>query len=253
MHYNSIDDAINRLKSMIKGKVLDSKLDRYMYASDASMYEIIPSCIVVASCIEDVVNTVRFAYEHGIAVTARGGGTGLVGQAIGDGIIIDLSDMNKVIEVNTHDGYVIVEPGVYKGILDRQLKRYNKCIPVDPSSADYCTIGGMIANNASGSHTVKYGSMIDYVLELDVVLADGSILHARKVSIDEIKDASKDSIEVKIARVLYAMLYDKSNIIKNGFPRVSKNSSGYRLDRVLCSDGIDLAKLFVASGKVKDS
>jgi FAD/FMN-containing dehydrogenase/Fe-S oxidoreductase len=247
MHYNSIDDAINRLKSMIKGKVLDSKLDRYMYASDASMYEIIPSCIVVASCIEDVVNTVRFAYEHGIAVTARGGGTGLVGQAIGDGIIIDLSDMNKVIEVNTHDGYVIVEPGVYKGILDRQLKRYNKCIPVDPSSADYCTIGGMIANNASGSHTVKYGSMIDYVLELDVVLADGSILHARKVSIDEIKDASKDSIEVKIARVLYAMLYDKSNIIKNGFPRVSKNSSGYRLDRVLCSDGIDLAKLFVAS------
>ncbi len=248
MHYNSIDEhAINRLKGMIKGKVLDSELDRYMYSSDASMYEIIPSCIVVASCIEDVVNTVRFAYEHGIAVTARGGGTGLVGQAIGDGIIIDLSDMNKVIEVNTNDGYVIVEPGVYKGMLDRVLKRYNKCIPVDPSSADYCTIGGMIANNASGSHTVKYGSMIDYVLELDVVLADGSILHARKVSIDEIKDASKDSIEVKIARDIYAMLYDKSDIIKNGFPRVSKNSSGYRLDRVLCSDGIDLAKLFVAS------
>lgn len=248
MYYNGIDAYIvNRLKNMVKGRVLDSKLARYMYSSDASMYEIIPLCIVVASCIEDVVNTVRFAYEHGIAVTARGGGTGLVGQAIGDGIILDLSNMNKVIEVNTNYDYVLVEPGVYKGMLDTLLKHYNKCIPVDPSSADYCTIGGMIANNASGSHTVKYGSMIDYVISLDVVLSDGSILHARKVSMDEINDASKNSMEVKIARDLYAMLYDKRDIIKDGFPKVSKNSSGYRLDRVLCNDGIDLAKLFVAS------
>ncbi len=240
-------DIVERLRYMVRGKVLDSILDRYAYSSDASMYEVMPLCIVVASCVDDVVNTVRFAYEHGIAVTARGGGTGLVGQAIGGGIIIDLTEMNRVIEVNTDSNYVIVEPGLYKGILDIVLKQHDKCIPVDPSSADYCTIGGMIANNASGSHTVKYGSMIDYVISLDVVLADGRIVNARKVNIDEINDSTSDSIEVKIARDLYAILYDKREVISNGYPKVSKNSSGYRLDRVLCSDGIDLAKLFVAS------
>ncbi len=240
-------DIAERLRHIVRGKVLDSILERYAYSSDASMYEIVPLCIVVASCVEDVVNTLRFAYEHGIAVTARGGGSGLVGQAIGEGIIIDLSGMNRVIEVNTDSNYVIVEPGLYKGILDKLLKQYGKCIPVDPSSADYCTIGGMIANNASGSHTVKYGSMIDYVISLDVVLSDGRIINARKVGIDEINDPSNDSEEVKIARELYAILYDKKEIISKGYPKVSKNSSGYRLDRVLCNDGIDLAKLFVAS------
>ncbi len=239
--------SVESLKGLLKCRVLDSELYRYIYSSDASIYEIEPLCIVLAESVNDVVETVRFAYEHNIPVIARGGATGLVGQAVGEGIIIDMTGMNRVLEMNISEGYVTVEPGIYKGMLDDILKAYGKCIPVDPSSADYCTIGGMIANNASGIHTVKYGSTIDYVVSLEVVLSDGSIIDARRISIQEMNDPSNKSREVEIARALYSILKDKEGTISKGYPKVKKNSSGYRLDRVLCSDGIDLAKLFVAS------
>ncbi len=239
--------SVESLKGLLRCRVLDSELYRYIYSSDASIYEIEPLCIVLAESVNDVVDTVRFAYEHNIPVIARGGATGLVGQAVGEGIIIDMTGMNRVLEINISKGYVTVEPGIYKGILDDILKAYGKCIPVDPSSADYCTIGGMIANNASGIHTVKYGSTIDYVVSLEVVLSDGSIIDARRISIHEMNDPSNKSREVEIARALYSILKGKEDTISKGYPKVKKNSSGYRLDRVLCSDGIDLAKLFVAS------
>jgi len=239
--------SVESLKGLLRCRVLDSELYRYIYSSDASIYEIEPLCIVLAESVNDVVDTVRFAYEHNIPVIARGGATGLVGQAIGEGIIIDMTGMNRVLEINISKGYVTVEPGIYKGILDGILKAYDKCIPVDPSSADYCTIGGMIANNASGIHTVKYGSTIDYIVSLEVVLSDGSIIDARRISIQEMNDPSNKSREVEIARALYSILKGKEDIISKGYPKVKKNSSGYRLDRVLCPDGIDLAKLFVAS------
>ncbi len=238
---------VESLKGLLRCRVLDSELYRYIYSSDASIYEIEPLCIVLAESVNDVVDTIRFAYEHNIPVIARGGATGLVGQAVGEGIIIDMTGMNRVLEINISKGYVTVEPGIYKGILDDILKAYGKCIPVDPSSADYCTIGGMIANNASGIHTVKYGSTIDYVASLEVVLSDGSIIDARRISIQEMNDPSNKSREVEIARTLYSILKGKEDTISKGYPKVKKNSSGYRLDRVLCSDGIDLAKLFVAS------
>jgi FAD/FMN-containing dehydrogenase/Fe-S oxidoreductase len=239
--------SVESLKGLLRCRVLDSELYRYIYSSDASMYEIEPLCIVLAESVNDVVDAVRFAYKHNIPVIARGGATGLVGQAIGEGIIIDMTSMNRVLEINIDKGYVTVEPGIYKGVLDDILKAYGKCIPVDPSSADYCTIGGMIANNASGIHTVKYGSTIDYVLSLEVVLSDGSIIDARRISIQEMNDPSNKSKEVEIARALYSILKGREDTISKGYPKVKKNSSGYRLDKVLCSDCIDLAKLFVAS------
>ncbi|MEM4175760.1 MAG: FAD-binding oxidoreductase, partial [Candidatus Nitrosocaldus sp.] len=148
------EQLIDELRASVRGRVLADTLDRYMYASDASAYEMLPICIVVAMDVQDVVNTVKVAYKHGVPVTARGGGSGLAGQAIGSGIIIDLTRMNRLLALNLDEGYVTVEAGMYKGVLDRELRRYGKFIPVDPSSSDYCTIGGMIANNASGAHTV---------------------------------------------------------------------------------------------------
>lgn len=242
------DEIIEELRSSIKnGRVLAGIVDRYMYATDASAYQIMPLCIVLANDVDDVINTVNVAYNHGIPVIARGGGSGLAGQAIGSGIIIDLTGMNRILDLDLDEGYVTVEAGIYKGILDKELKRYGKFIPVDPSSSDYCTIGGMVANNAAGAHTVKYGSTIDYVEELDVVLADGSMIHAGKVDLDGSKGSSNGSVEARIARELYGILAPKMGIIRDGFPKVSKNSSGYRIDRVLDGNKVDLAKLFVGS------
>ncbi|MFQ5920834.1 MAG: FAD-binding oxidoreductase, partial [Nitrososphaerales archaeon] len=138
------------LEHEIAGEILFDEWQRCMYASDASAYEIMPKCVVLPRNADDVIKVVRFAYGNGIPVIARGGGSGLAGQAIGDGIIIDFTRyMNRIIEVNEKQDYALVEPGVYKGILDAELTKYGKFLPPDPSSANYCALGGMIATNAS--------------------------------------------------------------------------------------------------------
>ena len=239
------------LQQRISGDVLFDEWQRCMYASDASAYEILPKCVVLPKSADDVIKVVKFASDNSVPVIARGGGSGLAGQAVGDGIIIDFTKyMNKIIEINDKENYVVVEPGIYKGILDRELKKYDKFLPPDPSSANYCALGGMIATNASGAHTVKYGSTIDYVLSLDVVLSNGDLIHTKPVTIgsDEWNSIiSNNSIEGRLYRALRDILYPNKQLIEGGFPKVRKNSCGYRLDRVLKDDTLDLSKLFVAS------
>ncbi|MEM2759254.1 MAG: FAD-linked oxidase C-terminal domain-containing protein [Nitrososphaerales archaeon] len=242
-------ELISRSLQSIEGDVLSETWQRCMYASDASAYEIMPKCIVLPKNVDDVIKVVRFAADNRIPVIARGGGSGLAGQAVGDGIIIDFTKyMNRIIEVNAKENYVIVEPGIYKGVLDKELKKFGKFLPPDPSSSSYCAVGGMIATNASGVHTIKYGSTIDYVLSLDVVLSNGDLLSTKPVEIGG--EASKrkiNSLEGHLLESLEKMLLPKEELIRNKFPRVKKNSCGYRLDRVLRNNVIDMSKLFVAS------
>jgi len=222
-----------------------------MYATDASSYEIMPLCVVLPRSAQDVVQVVKYAREEGVPVIARGGGSGLAGQAVGAGIILDFTKyMNRVVELNTDENYVIVEPGIYKSILDNFLKERGKYLPPDPSSSDYCTIGGMIANNACGSHTVKYGAIIDYVLSLDVVLSNGDLITTRGIALgDEFwQRIEKDhSFEAEIYRRVRALVEENRGLILKGIPRMKKNSSGYRLERVLEGEVFDLGKLMVSS------
>ncbi len=239
------------LQQQIAGDVLFDEWQRCMYATDASAYEIVPKCIVLPKNTDDVIKVVKFAYDNKLAVIARGGGSGLAGQAVGDGIIIDFTKyMNKILEVNEKENYVVVEPGIYKGVLDVELKRYGKFLPPDPSSANYCAVGGMIATNASGAHTVKYGSTIDYVLSLDVVLSNGDLIHTKSLTVgsDEWNNTARSgSVEGKLYRVLADILHPSKELITAKFPKVRKNSCGYRLDRVLQDNVLDLSKIFVAS------
>ncbi|MFY3741353.1 MAG: FAD/FMN-containing dehydrogenase/Fe-S oxidoreductase [Candidatus Nitrosomirales archaeon] len=239
------------LKQQIVGDVLFDEWQRCMYATDASAYEIMPKCVVLPKNTDDVIKVVKFAYDNNLAVIARGGGTGLAGQAVGDGIIIDFTKyMNKILEINEKENYVVVEPGIYKGILDVELNKHGKFLPPDPSSANYCALGGMIATNASGAHTVKYGSTIDYVLSLDVVLSNGDLIHTKPLTIgsDEWNNAAKsDSVESRLYGTLANILRPNEELITNRFPKVRKNSCGYRLDRVLHDNVLDVGKIFVAS------
>ena len=116
---------------------------------------------------------VKFASKNKISITARGGGTGLVGSAVGDGIIMDLRKLNKI---TLRDDYVIVEAGTQKGKLDLELQKKKKFFGPNPSVGPYCTLGGMIATNASGSRSLKYGSTIDNVLEIEFVDGQGNLI-----------------------------------------------------------------------------
>src|SRR5579864_7198573 len=163
------------LRRLVKGDVLCDELSRTLYSTAACIFQMMPQGVVVPRDREDVVRVVTYAAEHGIPVTARGAGSGLAGQTLGEGIILDFSKyMDRILELNQVQGWVRVQPGVVLGKLNRYLKQFGLWFPPDPSSGDVATLGGMIANNAAGPRTVKYGPTRDYVLGLDCVLDDGS-------------------------------------------------------------------------------
>ena len=144
------------LLCIAKGEVLEDSWSRQVYSVDASHYEIEPAAVACPVDEHDVQRLCEYSSSKKIPITARGAGTGLLGQSLSYGMILDFSKhMDKIIDID--NDYVTVQPGIVKAILDKELKKRNKFLPPDPASSNYCTIGGMIADNSSGIHTLGYG------------------------------------------------------------------------------------------------
>ena len=223
----------DELVRIARGEVLADDWSRRVYSVDASHYEIAPEAIVCPVDEGDVQEVCRYAHSRKIPITGRGAGTGLLGQSLSSGLVIDFTrHMNRVLEVA--DDYVVVQPGLVKGVLDKELKKKNKFLPPDPASSNYCTIGGMIADNSSGVHCLGFGNTIDFVEALDIIYADGAAGFASAARHDG-----------RMAR-LKRLLGPSSALINDSYPKVSKNSCGYRLDAVL-QDGFSPQKVFAAS------
>jgi FAD/FMN-containing dehydrogenase len=141
--------------------------------------------------------------------------------------------MNKIVEVE--NDHVVVEPGIVKAVLDRELRKRGKFLPVDPASSHFCSIGGMISNNSSGIHCLGYGNMIDFLLAVDLVYVDGSRGYASETGCDE------KCVSIK------KLVTPQANILSRGFPKVSKNSCGYRLDATIQNGRFLPHKLFAAA------
>lgn len=222
-----------------------------MYATDASPYEIVPLAVVLPRTTQDVVRVVQYAEAHKVPVIPRGGGSGLAGQAIGQGIVLDFSRyMNRIIEIDAHANFVIVEAGVYKAVLDQALGAVDRFLPPDPSSAYACTLGGMISTNAAGPHTVKYGSTKEYVLSLTVVLANGEVLSTRPLSLaseDWQHAVTGDTRAALLHRELARLLESRQEFVRERLPHATKNSAGYRLEHVLQEEQFDLGQLFAGA------
>jgi FAD/FMN-containing dehydrogenase len=140
------------------------------YAVDASIYRMQPQAVVLAEHEGDIDTVVRFAVERGIPLTPRAAGTNLTGSAIGSGIILDISKMNRILEVNEEERWARVQPGIVLAELNKQLGRRNLLFGPDPSSGDMCKLGGMLANNSAGPHTLIYGAVKDNVQAMRVCL-----------------------------------------------------------------------------------
>ncbi|HYY66982.1 MAG TPA: FAD-binding oxidoreductase [Nitrososphaeraceae archaeon] len=225
----------DELRRISKGEVLSDDWSRKIYSVDASHFNVSPSLIHKPFDAEDIRNICKSCYARNVAITARGAGTGLVGQSLSSGIVLDFTaNMNKVIE--TGDDYVTVQPGITKGILDNELEKKGKFFPPDPASGNFCTIGGMVANNSSGPHSLGYGSTIDHVQKIAVIYADGTGgVIGPGVEQDE-----------KVSK-MFSILSSNISLIQRGYPKVSKNSCGYRLDAVISRNGFLPQKVFVAS------
>ena len=223
------------LLRIAKGEVTDDSWSRQVYSVDASHYEIPPAAVVYPIDDHDVQQVCEYGSAKKVPITARGAGTGLLGQSLSDGgIILDFTKhINKIIEIQ--DNNVMVQPGIVKGVLDMELKKKNKFLPPDPASTNYCTIGGMIANNSSGIHCLGYGNTIDFVDEVKVVYPDGKFGFA-----------SDNKFDAHMKK-LHELVMPFADIIRDGYPNVSKNSCGYRLDAVMAGSKFRPHKIFVAS------
>ncbi|MGY5149045.1 MAG: FAD-binding oxidoreductase [Candidatus Nitrosopumilus sp. bin_68KS] len=216
---------IKSLESTILGDIYSQKEFRNFYSVDSSSYQISPKVIVVPKNEKDIIKTVLIAKKYKSSVTVRGAGTGLVGSALNTGIILDLKNFNSLkITKNS----AIVGPGVTKGYLDKKLEEHGKFFPPNPSIGSFCLVGGMIGNNSSGSRSLKYGSVIDNVIEITFIDGNGN-----KITLPNNKKVSKKILEFS----------KKINVKK--FPNVSKNSSGYRIDKI--KSIIDAHKIIIGS------
>jgi glycolate oxidase len=227
-----VDDI---LWSKLADKIYMDQWTRLINSVDASQFQIYPSMVFVPEDVDDIVDICQYSYGKEIPLTPRGGGTGLLGQALTKGIVVDISKhLNRIIE--TDENHVVVEPGVVKAVLDKELKKKGKILPPDPSSSNFCTIGGMIANNSSGAHTLQYGSTIDFIEELDVVYPNGS-----KSTIGSSRELDER------CRSLLPIVLTNLGLIAASYPDTSKNSSGFRLDALIRNGSYFPQKIFAAA------
>jgi len=164
------------LRGVVAGDVLCDDASRALYATDGSLFEVLPLAIVRPRGVEDVAATVAWAAGEGIPVHARGAGSGLCGGALGDGVVIDLArSMRRVVEIDAERGTARVQAGVVAAQLERHLSRVGRTFGPDPANLAVTTIGGMIGRNASGSRFPRHGAVRGRLVALQAVLADGTI------------------------------------------------------------------------------
>ena len=163
------------LKRAVGGEVRFDSYSREMYATDGSIYRMVPLGVVLPRDADDVSAAIETASRHGAPVLPRGGGTGLAGQTVNQAVVIDFSKyMHDVLELNVAEQWVRTQPGIAIGELNRQLAKTGLHFTPDPSTANRANIGGAIGNNSCGAHSIVYGKTVDHVLDLDVTLSDGT-------------------------------------------------------------------------------
>lgn len=207
---------------VLKGDVLVDNFSKTYYSVDASNYQIYPQMICFPKDKDDIIELIESTKNNNMPITCRGAGTGLIGNSLSNGLIMDFTRfMNKIVDIDIENNVVYTQPGIVKAILDKELKKLGKYIPPDPASSNYCTIGGMISNNSSGIHSLGFGSIWQYINKVDFLYSNGSEGFA----------CADSSCDEKIKKILMTMFSDYEKIISY-YPSVKKNSCGYRIDTV---------------------
>ncbi len=222
------------LQRELAGEVRVDAYTRHLYAGDASMFAVEPLAVAFPRNAEDVAAAMTVAARLGVPVVPRGGGTSLAGQAAGGrGLVLDTSRyMDAIGPIDADALRVRVEPGAVQEDLNRAARAHGLAFGPDTSTSNRATLGGMIGNNSSGSQSIVHGTTIDHVLELEVVLADGS-----RATFSE---GSSHRLDAGVKEILR----DHARAIAEDYPRHWRQSGGYRLDRM---DPFDLSKLVVGS------
>lgn len=243
------------LQSLLLGTVTDSSDALNHFSTDASIFSVRPQAVVYPQNTADIRKVVQFLYDRAerdpdkkLSLTARGLGTDLGGGALGEGLQLVLSaHMNNIIKLDGNN--IVVQPGLLYRTLQETLQSHGRFLPPYPASIDYSTIGGAVANNASGEKTIKYGDTKNFVTGLKVVLSDGSIVETERISARELnRRKGRDSLEGKIYRNIDRIIDENKAEVVKSRSKTATSTSGYNLAEVKKSDGsFDLTPLFVGS------
>jgi len=248
----STNDLLAELAAGVRGDVQADPVSRALYATDASIYQIMPAAVVLPLDEADVAAALRVARRRQVPILPRGGGTSLAGQAVGQAIHLDFTKyMCRLLELNAAEGWAWVEPGMVLDRLNGLLAAHGLMFAPDISPSNRATIGGMIGNNSSGMYSLVYGKTIDHVLELRVMLSDGSVVHMGPLSEEELRaKLTLDSLEGRVYRTVHRLAHEHADEIARRFPRLLRRVGGYNLDAFVPADGgrgFNLANIIVGS------
>jgi FAD/FMN-containing dehydrogenase/Fe-S oxidoreductase len=211
---------------------------RAEYSSDASNYRVVPTAVVFPRHVDDVFATIETCRAEGIALTCRGAGTSIAGNAVGPGVVLDFSrHLNRVLSVDPDQRTATVEPGAVLDVVSSAADRFGLRFGPDPSTHSRATIGGALANNACGARALRYGRSVDNVIDLDVVTVNGTRFTATTL------DAAPESVRDPLTTLVAARL----GPIRREFGRFARQGSGYLLDSLLPENGANLARFLCGS------
>jgi len=237
------------LRRKITGEVYFDAVTRYLYSTDASLYEIQPVGVVVARDKNDVVQAIRTAAKYGISILPRGGGTSLAGQAVGQALVIDCSKfMNRILELNADERWVRAEPGLVRDELNQQIKHTGLHFAPETATSNRANLGGMIGNNSSGTRSIVYGKTVDHVLEVRAILAGGEEAHFHELTPNDYDaKCQKQNSEGQIYREVRRLVHENENEIRTRFPKVMRRVGGYNLDELVGREKWNLSKILTGS------
>jgi FAD/FMN-containing dehydrogenase/Fe-S oxidoreductase len=233
------------LKGFFKGELRFDELSRALYSTDASIFQVQPLGVAVPRDEDDVQALVRYAGEQKLSLIPRGAGTGLAGESLGRGLVVDFSQhFRRILEAKGDS--LRVQPGVTCRDVNRYLARRGRRFAPDPASADTCTVGGMVATDASGSRAIRHGYTRDHVKALRLVLDNGDVVAAGR---ELLRPGA--TIEPKhwqdIVSAVAVLLEENAELIQSGGPKTAFDRCGYRLRDVRQPDALDMARIIVGS------
>ncbi len=212
-----------------------------IYSQDASIYELSPQAVVVPRSAGEIQKVVKGAQKNNVSITPRGAGTNTTGSAIGSGIVFDMSKHLRSVRSFDHErSRILVETGIVQDELNSLLQQYGLRLGPDTSTGDRATIGGMIGCNSAGARSLRFGSMHQAILGIELTLSTGEILWLSRVH-------ERDKQSHPLFDQIFRIAHEFQDDIRNQFPAFERSSSGYQLRQLLNLDCIDFAKLIAGS------
>ncbi|WP_300062665.1 FAD-binding oxidoreductase [uncultured Roseobacter sp.] len=229
-----------KLTGAVEGEVMSDAASRARYATDASIYQMIPEAVVVPRSKDDIQAVMGVARDEGVPILPRGGGTSQCGQTVNNAIVLDNTrHLNRILDIDTEALTARVEPGLVLDELNRALKPHGLWFPVDPSTASRCTLGGMAANNSSGGKSLRYGIMRDNVRAISAILADGTEARFNGA-------VPPPGPYADLVADMRALGQREAGEIEARFPKVQRRVGGYNIDALTGND-VNMAHLLVGS------